>query len=118
MKTVQHTPGPWKWTYRQVGDGHGSVRTVAVMLETEPAAAGDGVSQSTILAVRDDWIGWMNRDASSGDRALIAAAPMLLHALATLVGIAEMDCMDDKSNVWRTAMLDADAAIAKAEGRD
>jgi hypothetical protein len=114
---MKHTPGPWRWTYRQVSDGRGAAETVAVMLETKPAATGDGVSQSTILAVRDDWIGWMNRGASSGDRALIAAAPELLAALAALVGIAETDCMDDKSNVWRSAMLDAETAIAKAEGR-
>jgi hypothetical protein len=47
----------------------------------------------------------------------MAAGPELLEALATLVGIAETDCMDDKSNVWRSAMIDANAAIAKAEGR-
>jgi hypothetical protein len=48
---------------------------------------------------------------------LMAAAPELLEALATLVGVAETDCLDDKSNVWRTAILNANAAIAKAEGK-
>lgn len=48
---------------------------------------------------------------------LIAASPTLLAALAAIVGIAEADCLDDKSNVWRSAMVEAEAAIAKAEGR-
>ena len=47
---------------------------------------------------------------------LIAAAPKLLAALAHMLGAAEADCMDDKSNVWRSYMLDARAALAKARG--
>jgi len=53
---------------------------------------------------------------SDSDAMVMAAGPDLLKALATLVGIAEVDGMDEKSNVWRSAMLDADAAIASAEG--
>lgn len=47
---------------------------------------------------------------------LIAAAPDLLAALCELVGIAEFDLLDDKSNVWRSALINANAAIAKATG--
>jgi hypothetical protein len=54
---------------------------------------------------------------SDKDALAMAAGPELLAALATLVGVAELDCMDDKSNVWRTALIDANAAIAAAEGR-
>jgi hypothetical protein len=65
---------------------------------------------------------WRGEKALAGglsdkDALAMAAGPELLEALATLVGIAETDCMDDKSNVWRSAMIDANAAIAKAEGR-
>lgn len=42
------------------------------------------------------------------------AAPALLEALAHLLGAAECDCMEHKSNVWRSYMIDARAAIAKA----
>jgi len=48
---------------------------------------------------------------------LIAAAPELLKALAALSGLAELDCMDDKSNAWRSAMLDANEALEKAAGK-
>jgi hypothetical protein len=78
---MAHTPGPWQWLWRQVDNGRGEVETKAVMLESRK---GDGTT-STILAVREDWIGWMNNDASAGDRALVAAAPELLAALKSLV---------------------------------
>lgn len=47
---------------------------------------------------------------------LAAAAPDLLAALCELVGIAEFDLLDDKSNVWRSALINANAAIANATG--
>jgi hypothetical protein len=114
MNMIKHTPGPWRWTYRQVADGRGAVKTVAVMLETEPAANGDGVSQSTILAVRDDWIGWMNRDASSGDRALIGAAPELLAALKLAAAAIRDNDLDESMAGEFEIITDA---IAKAEGK-
>lgn len=105
---ASHTPGPWRWTYRQISDGRGVVTTAAVMLETEPEAS--GAVTSTILAVRDDWIGWMNRGVSAGDRALIASAPELLQALRECADrLGEMDCGPELDR--------ARAAIAKAEGR-
>lgn len=50
------------------------------------------------------------------DARLIAAAPELLACLCEMLGAAEMDCMDDKSNVWRNLMSNAQVAIAKATG--
>lgn len=40
----------------------------------------------------------------------------MLAALERLLAVAEFDCLDDKSNVWRSNMLDARAAIARARG--
>ena len=37
----------------------------------------------------------------------------LVVIVATMLGAAEIDCLDDKSNVWRSAMLDARAALKK-----
>lgn len=47
---------------------------------------------------------------------LISAAPDLLAAVAHMLGAAESDNMDDNSNVWRSYMIDARAAITKATG--
>jgi hypothetical protein len=94
MDAMKHTPGPWEYSSGQVWE--------------------DGTTKCVARRGADSGIPPEQRDA---DMRLCAAAPELLAALAALVGIAETDCMDDKSNVWRSAMLDADAAIAKAEGR-
>lgn len=40
----------------------------------------------------------------------------LLAALSSLLGALEVDAMDDKSNVYRSMMIDARAAISKATG--
>ena len=40
----------------------------------------------------------------------------LLAVVCEMLGAAEADILDDKSNVWRSAMISARAAIAKAEG--
>lgn len=47
---------------------------------------------------------------------LVDAAPDLLAVICEMLGAAETDLLDDKSNVWRSAMISARAAIAKAEG--
>ena len=59
-----------------------------------------------------------NIDADTLDReaALVAAAPDLLAVICEMLGAAEIDLLDDKSNVWRSAMNNARAAIAKATG--
>jgi hypothetical protein len=104
MKAIQHTPGPWQ--------------------SDEPADA-DHMARCVLAGAGTDnqWIAIESEDdghvayCHPTNAALIAAGPELLAAISTLVGIAETDCMDDKSNVWRSAMIAADAAIAKAEGR-
>jgi hypothetical protein len=40
----------------------------------------------------------------------------MLAVLCEMLGAAETDLLDDKSNVWRSAMNDARTAIAKAKG--
>ena len=47
---------------------------------------------------------------------LIAAAPDLLAVVCEMLGAAETDLLDEASNVWRSAMISARAAISKAEG--
>lgn len=47
---------------------------------------------------------------------LVAAAPDLLAVVCEMLGAAETDLLDDKSNVWRSAMISARAAIAEAQG--
>ena len=98
MKT--HTPGPWSCDY---GDS-------AVFCDT-------GAEIASVTHGNHDDSTAIGCAETICNLKLIAAAPDLLDALAVIVGIAELDCMDDRSNVWRTALIDARAAIAKAEGR-
>lgn len=53
---------------------------------------------------------------NKADARLIAAAPDLLAVVCEMLGAAEVDLLDETSNVWRSAMISARAAIAKAEG--
>jgi hypothetical protein len=87
MTTQTHTPGPW----RIVTDG------ISHWIEIHP---------NKIALIH----------AKKADLDLIAAAPDLLVVLCEMLGAAETDALDDKSNVWRSAMNDARAAIAKANG--
>jgi hypothetical protein len=100
MNAIQHTPGPWAapsdHSYGDIGIVADS-RLLAMVTNDEDQPIADSEQMANAR--------------------LMAAAPELLAAISTLVGIAETDCMDDKSNVWRSAMIAADAAIAKAEGR-
>jgi hypothetical protein len=101
---TKHTPGPWKWRYvpsSETGTGH-----LAMLLETvvEPARLND----PCVLAVREDWQGWlMTTNEGRANARLIAAAPQLLEALAGLV-----DAPDDHHK-WR-AIAAARAAIEAA----
>lgn len=60
----------------------------------------------------DEW----SPEIVTANARLISAAPELLACLCEMLGAAEMDCMDDKSNVWRNLMSNAQVAIAKATG--
>lgn len=107
---TKHTPGPWhvdtdcrddteNMAYQLTDDAGTSREWVAVGLHDE-----DGYAASVAYCHP------MNAP-------LIAAAPDLLAALSHLLGCAETDCMDDKSNVWRSYMIEARAAIAAATTR-
>ena len=92
-----------KWTALKKSAGYKVDETLPQHFEIVSAVEAGGTVSPVV---------WSEENAR-----LMAAAPELLAAISTLVGIAETDCMDDKSNVWRSAMIAADAAIAKAEGR-
>lgn len=90
----KHTPGPW------VKDRHGQLRS----------------PQGKQVGVWDAGIAWVQRDEESEANArLIAAAPDLLEALKQAVDREEYGKEEgDEVPQW---LLDARAAIAKAEGR-
>ena len=111
-----HTPGPWKWTFIQVPDGTGHYKTTAVMLESAHPFP-NPCNDPTIFAVREDWIRWMGQDISSGNRALIAAAPDLLAALNGLLDWCGEHTGPTMNNSPHFLCVAAYEAIAKAEGR-
>jgi hypothetical protein len=90
----KHTPAPWVIAHGRCIYGSGDL--------VKPFVA----------SVEDDH----NDSETAANARLIAAAPDLLEALCEMLGAAEIDCMDDKSNVWRGLMINARAAIAKATG--
>jgi hypothetical protein len=49
---------------------------------------------------------------------LLSAAPVLLQLVSEMLGAAELDCLDERSNTWRSLMIDARAAIKKATGEN
>ena len=92
----EHTPGPWEMSKDAVPKDYVQITVYATS---------DNLRVATVF-----------RELANAR--LIAAAPELLRTLAELLGAAEVDCMDDKSNVWRNAMSSAQVALAKAEGGD
>ena len=89
-----HTPGPWRVTGPNVRAGDALVAIVTNHWADEPTPD----------------------DEKASTARLIAAAPELLAALSAMLGAAELDALDDTSNVWRSLMLDAHAAIQRANG--
>jgi hypothetical protein len=118
---TKHTPGPWKWRYvpsSETGTGH-----LAMLLETvvEPARLND----PCVLAVREDWQGWlMTTNEGRANARLIAAAPQLLEACELLMKGAPMQqgerngyimgALSTAIDAARAAIEAASAAIAKA----
>ena len=94
---TKHTPGPWKHTTPQGAFGHEIIGP-------------DGHLICKMQHHPDE------QKQAADDAALIAAAPALFEILSLMLGAAELECLDDKSNVWRSAMIDARAALAEAEG--
>jgi hypothetical protein len=92
--SAAHTPGPWRVTGPNV-------------------RAGDAL----LATVTDHWANEKTPDAEKMANArLIAAAPELLAALSAMLGAAELDVLEDTSNAWRSLMLNAHAAIQRANG--
>jgi hypothetical protein len=117
-----HTPGPWRWhgyyllqdvLARDGGEGR----------ETNPYSTPCGYPIADDGSAGGEYNSLI--DIDSPDARLIAAAPDLLDALKTLIGIDAVRFADDKgppgegwqSNELVTAWGNAEAAIAKAEGR-
>jgi hypothetical protein len=92
---AKHTPGPWAWVY----DGSSDYSIGEAEDPQAKAVAG-------VYAWGRDY------DTAEANCALIAAAPDLLAALKELV--AHSSCRAGDVPMWQAA----EAAIAKAEGRD
>ena len=93
---TDHTPGPWTWGKPRGEDPIGAIfaadRTIVLNL-------GDGTDYYPTA-------GTMPKEANAR---LIAAAPELLEAIKLLLS---------SSHDYQTGIAEAEAAIAKAEGRD
>jgi hypothetical protein len=96
----KHTPGPWG--YRHNSDYGDFILTSAGDIQI---IGGCGCCESPFL----------DGDNPEADARLIAAAPELLEAVRELVLIATGDWADEEG---LTAIYNANAAIAKAEGEE
>lgn len=99
--TTTHTPGPWTAEYSTYGD--------------EIWFGGEGPGMWTIDAPGVYMSGCEGSATAKADARLIAAAPDLLAALETLMGLIEMTgprCISDYAHPISAAR----AAIAKAKG--
>lgn len=96
-----HTPGPWVVKATMVG--------AAASVKIIGKRGGDLSDQDVVCMVPQ------TNDEQFANGQLILAAPDLLAVVCEMLGAAETDALDDKSNVWRSAMIEARAAIAKVE---
>jgi hypothetical protein len=96
MDMSEHTPGPWKWSGRELEQEAGEYKEV---IHTE-------VSCGSYC-----YGGCVDMTISDADKRLIEAAPDLLAALKLVVDTYGFDSSTD-SAIWKTAC----AAIAKATG--
>lgn len=96
--TTQHTPGPW-------------------YVEGEISPNGNAVSYALGDETTDDQ-GNIDRDEVAANCNLIAAAPELLEALETVLGVAHVDIDDLGATLAALSAIrhHARAAIAKAKG--
>jgi len=97
MKT-KHTQGPWNTDEQVIF-----------------ASSGEAVASTWKFGQFDTGGRGSHAEADANAR-LIAAAPDLLALVCEMLNIAEIDGMDENSNVWRSAMISARAAITKAQG--
>ena len=103
MSDIKHTPGPWTVT-SEISDAVAYSPRVADIRENGPYRGGICRLQSA------EHIGGITGDEVLANAALIAAAPELLEALKWLRTCEERGDLEE-------AIAAADAAIAKAEGR-
>lgn len=107
----KHTPGPWK--FRPVTAQNGGPFT-ALLLESQ--APNPPANDPCVMAVREDWVGYLIRsEKGRANAALIAAAPCMEAALREIAEYPPvgMDASEDLCNVQNIAR----AALAKAQAR-
>lgn len=105
----KHTPGPWHY-----GEHSGDERTDGSDWGADGLWTADN---KLILGVGDGWDGAYEGPTNPADKALIAAAPRLLAALAELVRLKD----DDSgwgSTLYARDMAWAEARAALAEAQD
>lgn len=93
-----HTPAPWAI----IVDVPGAAVGYRAIVKNDDGQPGDVICNPSPMG--------------EADARLIAAAPELLAALSAMLSAAELDVLDDTSNVWRSLMLNAHAAIQRANG--
>ena len=116
MSESKHTPGPWN--FRAV---YSIDRLPATALLLETSAPDQPMNDPCVLAVREDWIGWLLRTPKGQANAhLIAAAPDLLAACKESLHF--LDVLNDGYSTDQVSPQEVNlaeqlrAAIAKAEG--
>lgn len=108
-----HTPGPWKIR------NHSRVGIKGVWIESSDMVDGVVVGTSGVAVIPEYWLA--NEDDKSANANLIAAAPDLLATLHNCLSRLQMDLKYVSTQTGREEieayMVEARAAIAKAEGR-
>lgn len=96
-----HTPGPW--TYRRAAKHY----------HIEASAPGYGKAIAEVRFSANDDTGW-----TSEDNARLVAAPALLEALQTAVGVMRIgQLLDNSRDTWNNPISMALNAIAKATNK-
>ena len=105
MSETKHTPGPWKVLTNMGG------RRVAVCTENA-APTQAGICEMDSRSINVDY------DGQLANARLIAAAPELLGALTGVLPVFFNDSMRTLAKVYAKEIEAAEAAIAKADGRE
>jgi hypothetical protein len=115
MADATHTQGPWKVKFQE--SRRDTTHYTDRYWYDQWAIKGPNKSHSPVAMVRVEGLGsGPSKAVRKANAILIAAAPDLLAVVCEMLGAAETDLLDDKSNVWRSAMISAREAISKAKG--
>lgn len=107
---TKHTPGSWKFRAVRLEE---SGPVTALLLETKSPE--QPVNDPCVLAVREDWVGWMVKNPRGQANArLIESAPDMLSVLQGLVDALDADTCS--ANILDMIDGEARAAIARAKG--